>query len=476
MKKFQSLNPATGETLWEGVEADAATVTAAVATARAATEAWAGTSFADRLRVVESYREKLLTAHDELAALISNETGKPLWEAHTEATAMAGKISLSVAALQERCGERESSTADKKIITRFNPHGVVAVFGPFNFPGHLPNGHIVPALLAGNTVVFKPSEQTPAVAEFMTRLWQSAGLPSGVLTLLQGAGETGKILASHPDLDGIFFTGSSRTGAAIQQACVGQNGRILALEMGGNNPLLVWDISPAQRDAAVCMIIQSAFITAGQRCTCARRLIVAAQESAPLLATLKEKTRALRVATPDSRPEPFVGCVISAQAATHALAAQEDLRVRGGKVILPLRQDEKCPALLQPGIMDVTDLAPEDRPDEEIFAPFLQVIRVADFSAALAEANHTRYGLAAGLLSDRAELYKVFQGKIRAGIVNWNQPTTGASGAAPFGGIGCSGNHRPGAYFAADYCAYPVASIETERLAVPTTLPPGLSL
>ena len=130
-------------------------------------------------------------------------------------------------------------------------------------------------------------------------------------------------------------------------------------------------------------------------------------------------------------------------------------------------------AMLSPGIIDVTGVA--DRPDAELFGPLLQVIRVPDFDSALKEANNTAYGLSAGLISDNKELYERFLGRIRAGVVNWNRPTIGASSRLPFGGIGASGNHRPAAYFAADYCSYPVASMETRRAETPSNLPPGLN-
>jgi len=139
-----------------------------------------------------------------------------------------------------------------------------------------------------------------------------------------------------------------------------------------------------------------------------------------------------------------------------------------------MRPAGERPAMLAPGIIDVTDVP--DRTDEELFGPLLQVVRVADFDAAIAEANNTRFGLAAGLLSDDSALYEKFRRKIRAGVVNWNRQTTGASSAAPFGGIGASGNHRPSAYYAADYCAYPVASMEAPRSVLPDKLAPGITL
>lgn len=167
-----------------------------------------------------------------------------------------------------------------------------------------------------------------------------------------------------------------------------------------------------------------------------------------------------------------MGPVISAAAATRILAAQENLLAQGATALIASRPLRAGTGLISPGLIDVTAVA--GRPDEELFGPVLQLIRVPDFSAAIAEANATRYGLAAGLIADDPAWYARFRDEVRAGLINWNQPLTGASGAAPFGGIGRSGNHRPGAFFAADYCAYPVASIECAELNVPRQIPPGL--
>jgi succinylglutamic semialdehyde dehydrogenase len=410
---------------------------------------------------------------DELARCIGEETGKPLWESATEVTSMVNKVAISIQSYRERTGEKSGPLADATAVLRHKPHGVVAVFGPYNFPGHLPNGHIVPALLAGNAVIFKPSELTPKVAELTVKCWIEAGLPAGVLNLLQGARETGVALAGNPGIDGLFFTGSSRTGNLLHQQFAGRPDKILALEMGGNNPLVVDQVQDV--DAAVYTIIQSSFISAGQRCTCARRLLVPQGAwGDALLARLVTVAGNIKIGAFDAQPAPFMGSVISLAAAQHLMQAQQQLIAKGAKSLLAMTQPQADAALLTPGILDVSAVA--DRPDEEFFGPLLQVIRYSDFDAAIAEANATQYGLAAGLLSDSAERYQQFLIESRAGIVNWNKQLTGAASSAPFGGVGASGNHRASAYYAADYCAYPVASLESETLALPASLTPGVSL
>ncbi|MHB9797199.1 succinylglutamate-semialdehyde dehydrogenase [Pseudomonas sp. MT3] len=470
---LESLCPVSQTVVWSGHAASAAQVAAAVAAARSAFPAWARRPLEERIAVLERFAAALKGRSEELARAIGEETGKPLWEAATEVTSMVNKIAISVQALRERTGEKSGPLADATAVLRHKPHGVVAVFGPYNFPGHLPNGHIVPALLAGNAVVFKPSELTPKVAELTLQAWIEAGIPAGVINLVQGARDTGVALAGNDDIDGLFFTGSSRTGNLLHSQFGGRPQKILALEMGGNNPLIVDEVKDL--DAAVYTIIQSAFISAGQRCTCARRLLVPQGAwGDTLIERLVAVAATIKVGAFDEQPAPFMGSVISLAAAQHLIKAQEQLLAKGAKPLLAMTQPLATAALLTPGILDVS--AVSERPDEEFFGPLLQVIRYSSFDAAVREANATQYGLAAGLLSDSRERFEDFLIESRAGIVNWNKQLTGAASSAPFGGIGASGNHRPSAYYAADYCAYPVASLESDSLSLPATLTPGVSL
>ncbi|ASP37290.1 succinylglutamate-semialdehyde dehydrogenase [Bacterioplanes sanyensis] len=469
--ELQSINPATGASVWQGRSATKADVDEAVNAARQAFAGWSKLAYEKRLELMQAFKQQLSENQETLAAVICEETGKPLWETRTEVAAMMGKIDISVRAYEERTGTTENPMPGARAFIRHKPHGVVAVFGPYNFPGHLPNGHIVPALLAGNCIVFKPSELTPKVAEYTVKLWQQAGLPDGVLNLVQGEVETGKALASHAQIDGLFFTGSSNTGKLLHEQFAGHPGKILALEMGGNNPMIIGDVSDQR--AAVHDIIQSAFVTSGQRCTCSRRLFVPqGSHGDALIEQLLAAVKNIQVGDP--LQDNFMGAMISAKAASGMVAAQQQLQQLGGESLLELRQLDEKLGFVTPGIIDVTAI--KELPDEEYFGPLLQIIRYADFSAAIAEANNTRFGLSAGLLSDSREQYEHFYRDIRAGIVNWNKPITGASSAAPFGGIGESGNHRASAYYAADYCAYPVASVEADAVTLPEKLAPGLSL
>jgi succinylglutamic semialdehyde dehydrogenase len=395
-----------------------------------------------------------------------------LWEARTEVTTMANKVDISIQSYNSRTGESRNKVADGDAVLRHRPHGVFGVFGPYNFPGHLPNGHIVPALIAGNTIVFKPSEYAPRTAVKTVQLWEKAGVPAGVVNLVNGGRDTGIALGQNPGIDGILFTGSSQTGAALHRQFAGQTGKLLALEMGGNNPLVVWDVKNI--DAAVFMAVSSAFISAGQRCTCARRLIVQEGPAGDaFLARLADVASKLVVGPSDAEPQPFMGPVVSNAVAKRLVQAQHDMVAKGGKLLLEMKVLQEGTGFVSAGIVDTTNA--QGIPDEEWFGPLLQVIRVKDFDAAIKAANNTAYGLASGLLSEDESLWKKYQVLARAGIVNWNRPTTGAASTAPFGGVGKSGNHRPSAYYAADYCAYPVASIENSALEMPAKLSPGMT-
>ncbi|MGV7210940.1 succinylglutamate-semialdehyde dehydrogenase [Oxalobacteraceae bacterium A2-2] len=469
--ELHTTDPATGRRSWTSREASAEDVARATAAARAAFEPWAMSPLEQRIAVSTRFRDLLKENAEELARLISAEVGKPLWESRTEVATMANKIDISVQAYGARTGESHNQVADGEAVLRHRPHGVFGVFGPYNFPGHLPNGHIVPALIAGNTVVFKPSEYAPRTAIKTVELWQRAGLPDGVINLVNGGRDTGIALGRDTQLDGVLFTGSCQTGTALHRQFGGQPGKMLALEMGGNNPLVVWDVQDT--DAAVYMAVSSAFISAGQRCTCARRLIVQdGPQADAFLARLVDVASRLTIGAPDADPPPYMGPVVSAAVAARLVQAQADMVARGGKLLLEMRHLQADSGFVSAGIVDVTDA--QGIPDEEWFGPLLQVIRVPDFDSAIRAANATAFGLAAALLSDDAALWHSFQLRARAGIVNWNRPTTGAASTAPFGGVGQSGNHRPSAYYAADYCAYPVASIENSALALPAKLSPGM--
>lgn len=459
MTVLQSFDPASGQLVWEGPAANAEAVSAALLRARKAFPAWAALPVEARVDAARRFRAALEARKESIAEMIARETGKPLWECRGELASMIGKVELSIAAQAERTGERRSEMPFGQAVLRHRPHGVMAVLGPFNFPGHLPNGHIVPALLAGNTVVFKPSEMTPGTGAAMAEAWAEADLPEGVFQVIQGGRGTGEALVDGP-IDGLLFTGSAAAGAHFRRTFADRPAVILALELGGNNPLVAWDDTGSGSIAeAASVVVQSAFITTGQRCSCSRRLIVPDTDfGAALVTAVADLAGRLTLGAWDETPEPWMGPLISEAAAASVRGRFDALVESGADVIHPFAGVAgRSGAFVTPGMLDVTGVFV---PDEEIFAPVLQVHRVPDFDAAIAAANDTRFGLSAGLISGDDGLWQRFIRECRAGVVNRNRPTTGAAGSMPFGGLGESGNHRPSAYYAADYCAYPVASFE----------------
>jgi succinylglutamic semialdehyde dehydrogenase len=452
-----STEPATGVELWRGKVGD---VDEAVSQARRAWPAWAAQPLATRMELVRRFANEVRKDAEVLATTIARETGKPAWDAQAEIENVIARVELAIRAYAERSAQRKLDSAlQGAAAVRHKPHGVLAVIAPFNFPAHLPTGHIVPALIAGNTVVFKPSEKAPATGEALVRCFHRAGIPAGVVQLVIGGPEQGQALVAHEGVAGVLFTGSAHNGIAINRKLAARPDKLVTLEMGGNNPIVAWN-TPKISDAAA-LIVQSAFTSAGQRCTAARRLIVQSKLYDDLIEAVKAMTDRLIVGAPFDEPVPFMGPVIDNDAADGLTESFLYLLSHGGKAIKHLMRAQDALPFLTPAIIDTT--AMKERPDVELFGPILQVIRVDDFDQAIAEANATRFGLSAALIGGSPQDYNRFWANVRAGIVNWNRPTIGASLAAPFGGVGLSGNYRPTGTYAADYCAYPVASAEMEQ-------------
>ncbi len=459
---FVSRNPADQAISWQGHAASQSQAREAVDSAHEAVVNWRNLSVKTRADFIRAFAEILRTEVESLAHLISREMGKPFWEARAEVNTCIAKVELTLQAENSRRETKTLAVGNATAEIAFRSLGVVVVLGPFNFPAHLPGGQIIPALLAGNTIVFKPSELTPGVGQWLVQAWQRAGLPAGVMNLVQGGVEVACAAIDHPAVSGVMFTGSHRAGVEIHRRLAGRTNVLLALEMGGNNPLLV--LPPYDAPLLPGLTVASAFITSGQRCTCARRLIVIdGDESQSFLDTLVERIRSLRVGLADDSPEPFVGPLVSGSAADRVLQGEQQWIDAGGISLVRMQRSPRSPALLSPGLVDMTDAA-RSISDDEFFGPLLQVYRVPDFDAGVRRAGETRFGLAASLVGGTEEQFQQFRNALAVGVVNWNRPTTGASGALPFGGLGDSGNHRPAGFWAIDACSDPVASLYAEAI------------
>lgn len=457
-RALTSIEPATSETLWTGETGD---VAQEVALASAAWPDWAARSLSVRIELMRRFANAVRSRSEDFAELIARETGKPLWEARIEIEAVITTVDRAANAYSERTPRKQHEGAlGARHSVRHKPYGVIGVITPWVSPAEIACSHILPALIAGNTVVFKPSEKVPASSMMLLACFLEAEVPEGVVRLLIGDVREAAALAAHPDVAGILFTGSSEAGLALNRQLVDHPGKLAALQMGGNNPILVWD-APDVATAAV-MVAQSAFLSGGQRCTAARRLIVAEQDHEALLAEIGKLAGRLIVADPLQTPQPFIGPMIDNAAADAIDEAFLDLIMKGARPLRHMRRHDPALPFLTPGIIDVTKLA--QRPDVEHFGPLLQVIRVPDFDAAIAEANATRYGLTATLISRSPDLYDRFWANAHAGVINWNRPSSTVPPSAPLGGLGLSGNHRPGGSYTADHCAYPVTSSESEQM------------
>lgn len=453
-------SPSDGQLLWQGQWTSADQVEHAIQCGCNAFVAWSRLSFETRADYCKKFAEVATAGTEELAWLIALETGKPLWEARTEVGTVVAKVNNSIDAIRQRRSTLSEISGDYLSVTRYQAYGAMLVLGPFNLPAHLPGAHIVPALLAGNTIVFKPSELTPAVGQWLAKAWEMAGLPAGVFNLLHGGANVAIAAAVNNAIEGVLFTGSHRAGTSLHRLFAGKPEKILALEMGGNNPLVIHE--PTDYAAAAKTTIISAYITSGQRCTCARRLIVVGNKAhQAMIDHLCKWIPKIKVGHPGDEQQPFMGTLIHAQAADRMLQAQTQLTNEGARVLVKMERSPSCAAMLTPGLVAVDNMKLDDT---EHFGPMLLVQKADDLDHAIQIANKTQFGLAAGFIGDKEADYQYFLDRIRAGVVNWNRQTTGASGRLPFGGIGSSGNHRPSGFFASDYCSYPVASLESRDL------------
>lgn len=451
-----SLEPATGARLWSGPVSD---IDGCVAIARAAWPRWAMLSQADRNELARRIIREMRLLGDDLVHLLARETGMPLWEAQGEVNAALARVDIMIRAQGERCAQRRLDNGIAGVTaTRHKPHGVLAVISPCSQPLLVPVGQILPALMAGNVVLFKPSDKAPAVGEAIVQCALRAGVPEGVLQLVVGGAAEGQALALHEEIDGLLFAGSAPVGQGLARSYAGRPDRMLRLDLGGNNPLVVWD-TPLVQDAAM-LIVQSAFLGAGQRCTAARRLIVKESMAQPLIGAVKALADRIICGGSFDEITPYMGPVSDLAAADGLTQSFIWLMSNGARPIRHLARLHGDLPFLTPGIIDVTDMA--RRPDVELFGPLLQVIRVGDFDEAIAVANDTHFGLTAGLIGGNPQLYGQFWAQARAGLIHWNRPTTVDLPSAPAGGLGISGNLRPGGFYAADSCAFPVASAEAE--------------
>ncbi len=440
-----------------------ATVDDAVESAAGALSGWRKRSIDDRLSFLRRYQQELLKRKDFLARCISRETGKPLAESLAEVQTMADKLDVTIREGLPLVADRNFPLDEKSSAAiRHRPRGVAAVIGPFNVPGHLPNGQILPALLTGNTVVFKPSELTPFVGQIMAECFQAAELPAGVFNLVHGDGAVGAKLSGHPGVSLVLFTGSYPTGRRIAQSALGHPGKLVAMEMGGKNAALVLDDAPLEW--TVKEIVHGAFSTTGQRCSSTSRVFVQRGAAKEFLKLFLEKTDGIRAGYFDE--SPFMGPLVSAAAAERFLSAQKKAARMGYETLREGKRlpSSRCGHYVSPSIhlWERRWKAPAkpDYWDEELFAPDVAVYVMDSEEEMIAANNASRYGLVASVFTRSEEKFRRIMPELEDGVVHWNRTTAMTPGRLPFGGVKQSGNHWPAGLFVPYACVSPVASVE----------------
>jgi succinylglutamic semialdehyde dehydrogenase len=466
--QWKILSPADLDDLVGEFQYGYADVDLAVGAASEAARTWRKTSIDERKQLLLKYKEALDRREDELAQTIARETGKPLWEAKTEVGAMKGKVDITNNQSLQLVAD---SVVDDILpgvagATRYRPLGVAAVIGPFNFPGHLANGHIVPALATGNTVVFKPSEKTPLTGQVMAECFAEAGFPAGVFNLLHGEKEVGRRLVTHEDVDAVLFTGSYEVGTRIKQDTLLHHWKLLALEMGGKNASIVWkdaDLETAVRDTMV-----GGFLTTGQRCSSTSRVLVHEDIADEYVARIHEASKKFKIGHP--LDEVFMGPLIDAQSVDRYLKFQGIAKREGAEEIMRGKALETThrghyvtPSLARMPTLSLEDMKKSVYMQSEIFAPNIAIMGVRELDEAVALSNATQYGLVTSIFTQSRDVYVKALEDLETGLVNWNRPTPGASSKLPFGGTRKSGNHWPTALPSVRYCTYPVASLEAAK-------------
>jgi succinylglutamic semialdehyde dehydrogenase len=443
--------------------------------AKKAFKSWSHLNLDERKRYLLRLKEVYTAQSENMAKVIARETGKPLWESKTEVAAMINKIDITLNDSLKLIEEHKVPNALPGVdgYIRYKPRGVMAVIGPFNFPGHLPNGHIVPALITGNTVIFKPSEKTPGIAQLMAQCFQEAGFPAGVFNVVHGLGETGKRVCSSEYVDGILFTGSYDVGLRIKQETLTHHNKILALEMGGKNATIVWE--DAQIEKAIYENLVGSFLTAGQRCSGTSRIILHKKIAERFISNFYEAAKKIKIG--HWNDNPFMGPLISADAVEKFVRFQEIAKREGADSLMrgkALDSDHQG-YYVTPSINIVKAYDPKSVYQKtEIFGPNVAIYTVDDFEQALEINNSTGFGLVLSVFSENKSLYEKALMDAQVGIVNWNRSTNGASSKLPFGGMGKSGNDRASAHFAVYYCTVPVSSLEDTTAFDRSKLFPGI--
>ncbi len=428
-------------------------------------ETWRKLSFDERIGYLKKYQEAVRAKKNDIAMALALEVGKPLWEALTEAAALDSKVTVTITDSYERIRQETIKDVMPKIDGHvvYKPLGPCFVIGPFNFPCHLANGQILSALLAGNSVIFKPSEKTIYSAQLMMECFDSAGFPPGVINFINGTGHTASQITGDKRIKGVFFTGSRGVGLKILESTYKDLGKLVALELGGKNSTIIHHDTNISH--ALPELLRASFLTSGQRCTSTSMILVHRKIEQEFISQFKAVTERIRVGHPIlSTPEAFMGPLIDEHAQNLYFDFCEAGKREGAEEIVAAKKLD----VGYEGYYVSPSIHYANKPNlkgkfiqEEIFGPNCFFVPYDDIDEAIHIANCTDYGLAASVFTRDNSIYQKCLQDIDAGLINLNRSTVGATARLPFGGTKNSGNHHPAAVSMIDHCVNSVASLET---------------
>ncbi|MDZ7745148.1 MAG: aldehyde dehydrogenase family protein [Halobacteriales archaeon] len=449
---FESRNPATGETLATFEQGTQSDIDRAVAAADAAEEEWQALSHPQRAEYLWDIYQELKDRHEELGEIVTKECGKEISEGKADVTEAWHMVEWAAGDARHPKGDVvPSEIPSKDAYMRRNPRGVVGCITPWNFPVAIPFWHMAVALVEGNTVVFKPAEQTPWCGQILAEMFLDAGIPDGVFNMVQGFGECGKAIVDDSRVDTVLFTGSAEVGQEVASKVAQQPGKLAACEMGGKNNIVITE--EADLDTAVHSAVMSSFKTTGQRCVSSERLVV----HTDVYEEFKERFVALaeEVAVGDPLDEStFMGPLIEPEHREKVREYNQLARDEGVNVLVD--REELPPEEIPDGHEEGNWLGPfvyEADPDEplrctheEVFGPHVALLEYdGDIERAVEIHNDTEYGLAGAVISENYRQINYYRDNAEVGLAYGNLPCIGAEVQLPFGGVKKSGNGYPSA-------------------------------
>ncbi len=441
----------------------------AVAEARAALEAWRDLPLDERIQRLHAIPDELMPVTDQLAGIITAEVGKPLWESRMEVLAAVRQCDIL---LRDGPDLLRPTTIDTiRGSSQRWPLGVVAALAPSPVPAFISTGFIVSALLAGNTLVLKPSSRTPATGQLLAQVLDRCGLPRGVFNLVQGPGEeTGAALAAHEDVDAVVLAGHLRTSRSVVRAAEGQVRKRVIAQTGGKGTAVVLD--DADLDRAVYETVTGAFLTSGQRFNSTARAVVEDGIYDAFLARCREVTRGLRIGY-GLDDDVFMGPVIGADVVEDVQRRVREMEARGAGV--PLRggvlDTGRRGHYLSPAILEHAEHASHSAVPEEVPGPLLALERSPDRDATWAAADRATYGLCAAVHTTELASFHEAQRRLHVGTLNWNRATVAASGRLPMASWGRAGKGSEGNVYLVRALSHP-----TSVLGDPGPFDPGASM